>query len=124
MQKPLLYEKFRLRVPPFPRWKRRHFQSVFGIPPDVGYNPPALLFHHPFQQGEIFPAAGLVADLFGEGEMGKIVLRHNEQSRSILVDPMHNPRPQHAVDPRKIMAVPKQTVDQRMIRIAWSRMDD
>ena len=102
----------------------RHFLTILLIPSDRRVDRPVFVIDHAVHQRVILPAGSLFRQLLRQRLMRVVILAGDDQPAGILVNPMHDPWPQHTVDPRKIMAVPKQTVDQRMIRIAWSRMHD
>ena len=65
----------------------------------------------------------VVLQLGRKGLVGKVVLRHNQQARGILVDAVDNAGAQLAVDAGEaVPAVIEQGVDQRAVPVARRRM--
>lgn len=58
-----------------------------------------LLLYRSMHDGAITSVQGMRPQLPGNFPMGKIVFTHNQRSCGIPVNPMHNPRPQHSVNP-------------------------
>src|SRR5215218_3925691 len=63
---------------------------------------------HPPDQGEIRPlqrtGPAVVRKLRGEAPVGSVVLGRHEEPRRILIEPVHDPRPTDASDPREALA--------------------
>ena len=60
-----------------------------------------------------------------EAVVGGVVLGHHHDARRVLVEPVDDPRPPHAADAREaVAAMGQQGVDQRLVGVAGSGMDD
>ena len=82
-----------------------------------------ILLEVPVDHRLIHACKTVFFDLLCQTLMGKIVFGNDQQAAGVLIDPMDNPRPDHAVDPRKgIAAVRQQRVDQRSTRMSGCRM--
>ncbi|OPZ72823.1 MAG: hypothetical protein BWY80_01054 [Firmicutes bacterium ADurb.Bin456] len=55
--------------------------------------------------------------------MGQVVFGRYDQTGSVFIQPVHDPRPRYSADPRQIPAVVQQRVDQSAGIIALGRMD-
>ena len=72
----------------------------------------------------IHPAQAVILQLGGKGLMGKVVLRHDEQSAGIHVNAVDDAGPLFAVDAGEgVAAVVQQGVDQGAVLMARRRMD-
>ena len=74
---------------------------------------------------QIMPGHAMGLELGGQAVVGAVGLGRDQKARGILVDPVDDPGPPLAADPRqRVAAVEKQRVDQRPRRRAGRGMDD
>ena len=71
---------------------------------------------------EVYLPRGFRSDLFGEIDVRTIVFRRHHHSRRVFIEPMHDARAQHAVDPRQVPAVIQQRIDERPAHYPVRRM--
>ena len=104
--------------------QHRHLLAVAGAPPDIA-------FHRPGGAGRAAPDQGGIGafdrarlELGGERAMGGVGLGGHHQPAGQLVEPVDDPRPADAPDPRKAgAAMGDQGVDQRPLRVPWRGVD-
>ena len=74
---------------------------------------------------ERLAATPMVGELRGQRAVGAIVLRHHHETGRVLVEPVHDPGPPLAADPRKaVAAMRNQRIDQRSGPVAGRGMND
>ena len=76
-------------------------------------------------QGLILAVEAVVGELRGEGAVGRVVLRGDQQAGAVLVDAVDDAGPLLPADAgERVAAVPEQGVDQSAVRMAGSRVHD
>ena len=102
-----------------------HFFTVGFVPAD-GSIDGTFAFAHFSGDYRLVPAhKGMLCYLQGKPAVGFIRLGDNEQSGCVLIDPVNDPRPHHAVYGGKPPpAMKKQRVDKRSVRVAGRGVDN
>ena len=103
------------------------FFPVLGIPSDGDVDHPLSLFRDAPDQGLVDPVYGMPLELVDQSRMGSILFGDDHDTRGVLVQPVHHPRPFLAADggkrPGPGFEMVQQGIDQGARPIAGSRMD-
>lgn len=100
----------------------RHPLPVNGVAGNRGIYRTRILSQTTHNHRLIGPGQGVILKLGGQGQVGGIVFRRNDQTTGIPVNPVDNPGPQSAVDTGQgVAAGVEQGVDQGAVRVARGR---
>ena len=105
-------------------WIGGHPLAVDGMAADRRRNATRPRHGDAMHQRLIDLAHAAILELRRQRVKGSIVLRHDEQSARLLVQPVDDSRPLHAADAAEGAAVVQQRVDQRAARVPRRGMDD
>ena len=101
----------------------RHPLSVLLIPADGRADSPLVLFYHTVHDGAITSVQGMFFKLLRYELMRRVVFADDEGTRRVPVDPVHDPRTQHAVYSGKLpLTVIQNRIDQRTAVMSRRRM--
>ncbi len=101
----------------------RHSLAVHRMTADGRLDASLVVTRGPEDEGEVDPLDGMFTELTGESVVGSVVFGGNENSGSVLIDPMHDAGAQTPTNARKVAAVPEKCVDQRSSGCAGPRMN-
>ena len=108
------------RIPPTRH--HRHLLAVFRVAVDRRRHPPCVVPAHAPHQRRVAPFDFALLQARRQRPVRGIVLGHHHQPAGLLVEPVHNPRPQHAIYARQIAAVVQERIDQRAVGSTRCRM--
>ena len=102
----------------------RHALAVARMARDRASTRPAVARRDPAHERLVDALDAVRVELLGERAVRVVVLRHHDHARRAAVEPVHDPRPQHAADRREVAAVVQQRVHERSARVARRGMHD
>ena len=102
----------------------RHALPVGLVPGDGQVHGACVLLEAPHRHRLILPVEGVVLELVGQGQVGRVVLGGDEQAAGVPVDAVDDARADDPVDPRQApAAVVEQGVDQGAVGVAGGGVD-
>jgi hypothetical protein len=99
-----------------------HFLALLGMTANGCIDRPLWRWHGPTDQGEIATPELMRLELCRQMPVTAVVLGHQEQTRRILIQAMHNARSCRSAHARKRWTVVQQRVHQRAVGMAWRRV--
>ena len=81
-----------------PVWGDRHALAVCGVPPNGGVHRTAILPEGAHRHPVVQPEQGVILQLGGQGQVGPVVLRRDEQAGGVPVDAVDDAGTQLPVD--------------------------
>ena len=95
---------------------RGDLQDIRGLEADplCATQPRVAGIGHAIDQRQIAAVNGMTLELVGQPMVGRVMLGHHQQPGGVLVDPVDDPGPLFAADPRQaVAAMMQQRIDQR-----------
>ncbi len=100
----------------------RHFFTILGVPPNIGFNHAAFGLRATVDQTQVKAARCFGLDLRLQGVVGSIGFRDRDHAAGIFIEAVDNTRTVFAVNLRQLTAVGQQGMHQSASLMASTRM--